>query len=40
MMGEPLGSQGQFFYRFSLEDVVPADRLLRKIDTVLDLCSV
>ena len=40
MMGERSGSQGQFFYRFNLEDVVPADHLLRKIDTVLDLSSL
>jgi hypothetical protein len=40
MMGERSGSQGQFFYRFNLEDVDPSDHLLRKIDTVLDLCSL
>jgi len=40
MMGERSGSQGRFFYRFNLEDVVPADHLLRKIDTVLDLSSL
>jgi len=40
MMGEGSGSQGQFFYRFNLEDVVPAEHLLRKIDTVLDLSSL
>src|SRR6266404_724120 len=40
MMGERSGSQGRFFYRFNLEDVVPADHLLRKIDTVLDLSNL
>ncbi|SRR6266849_676502 len=40
MMGERSGSQGRFFYRFNLEDVVPADHLLRKIDKVLDLSSL
>ncbi len=37
MMGEELGRQDRLFYEFCLEDVVPADHLLRKIDTVLDL---
>jgi hypothetical protein len=37
MMGEHSGSQGRFFYRFALEERVPADHLLRKIDAVLDL---
>ena len=37
MMGERSGSQGRFFYRFDLEERVPADHLLRKIDAVLDL---
>ena len=37
MMGERSGSQGLFFYRFALEERVPADHPLRKIDAVLDL---
>ena len=37
MMGEPVGRQDRLFYEFDLEDVVPADHLLRKIDAVLDL---
>ena len=37
MMGEPLGRQDRLFYEFDLEDMVPADHLLRRIDTVLDL---
>ena len=37
MMGEPVGRQDRLFYEFCLEDLVPADHLLRKIDTVLDL---
>jgi transposase len=36
-MGEPVGRQDRLFYEFGLEDVVPADHLLRKIDAVLDL---
>ena len=37
MMGERLGGQERLFYEFRLEDRVPADHLLRKIDSVLDL---
>ncbi len=37
MMGEQLGRQDRLFYEFCLEDVVPADHLLRRIDAVLDL---
>ncbi len=37
MMGEPLGRQDRLFYEFDLEDMVPSDHLLRKIDAVLDL---
>ena len=37
MMGEGKGQQDRFFYEFSLEDCVPADHLLRKIDRVLDV---
>ena len=37
MMGERVGSQDRLFYEFCLEDVVPRDHLLRKIDAVLDL---
>ena len=37
MMGPASVSQGELFYEFCLEDVVPADHLLRKIDAVLDL---
>jgi len=37
MMGERVGSQGWLFYEFCLDDVVPSDHLLRKIDAVLDL---
>ena len=29
--------QGQFFYRFDLDKVVPTDHLVRQIDGVLDL---
>ncbi len=37
MMGEPVGRQERLFYEFDLEDMVPADHLLRRIDGVLDL---
>jgi transposase len=37
MMGEPLGRQDRLFCEFDLEDVVPADHLLRRIDAALDL---
>ncbi len=37
MMGERTGQQDRLFYEFCLEDRVPADHLLRKLDGVLDL---
>jgi transposase len=37
MMGRREVGQGQFFYAFDLEKVVPADHLVRQIDAVLDL---
>ena len=37
MMGERAGSQDRLFYEFCLEDRIPADHFLRKIDAVLDL---
>ena len=37
MMGRQEHGQGQFFYNFDLDDVVPPDHLVRKIDGVLDL---
>lgn len=37
MMGEAVGRQDRLFYEFDLEDMVPADHLLRRIDSVLDL---
>ena len=37
MMGRLKSSQDQFFYNFCLDDVVPADHLVRRIDAVLDL---
>jgi hypothetical protein len=39
MMGEPVGRQDRLFYEFDLEELVPGDHLLRKIDAVLDLDS-
>lgn len=37
MMGERLCGQERLFYEFRLEDRVPAEHLLRKIDSVLEL---
>src|SRR5947209_14646713 len=37
MMGQRQGGQGQFFYAFDLDKVVPPDHLVRQIDAVLDL---
>jgi transposase len=37
MMGQRKGGQGQFFYAFDLDKVVPPDHLVRQIDAVLDL---
>ena len=36
-MGEALGRQDRLFYEFCLDEVVPTDHLLRRIDAVLDL---
>jgi hypothetical protein len=38
MMGRREGGQGQFFYAFDLDKVVPADHLVRQID-VIDLIA-
>jgi len=40
MMGRQEGGQGQFFYSFDLDEVVPADHLVRQIDGLLDLSWV
>ena len=40
MMGRQEGGQGQFFYAFELDKVVPADHLVRQIDALLDLSWV
>ena len=37
MMGPASVTQDRLFYEFCLDDVVPADHLLRRIDAVLDL---
>ena len=37
MMGEHLGRQERLFYEFDLDEVVPRDHLLRRIDAVVDL---
>ncbi len=40
MMGPRQVAQGALFYEFSIEDHVPADHLLRKIDGFLDLSEI
>ena len=40
MMGRQGGDQAKLFYQFCLEDRVPADHLLRKIDRFLDLSTL
>jgi transposase len=40
MMGRREVGQGQFFYEFDLDTVVPPDHLVRRIDGVLDLSWV
>ena len=40
MMGRREDGQGQFFYSFDLDEVVPPDHLVRQIDGVLDLSWV
>jgi len=40
MMGRKKGGQGQFFYAFDLDKVVPPDHLVRQIDALLDLSWV
>ena len=37
MMGRQEGGQGQFFYTFNIDEVVPGDHLVRQIDAMLDL---
>ena len=37
MMGRLEGGQGRLFYEFSLDDVVPVDHLVRRIDALIDL---
>ena len=39
MMGR-LAAQEQLFYRFRIEDHVPPDHLLRRIDRVLDFDAI
>ncbi len=40
MMGFQTTDQGRFFYDFCLDDHVPVDHLLRRIDRLLDLGEV
>ena len=40
MMGRRKNGQGQFFYAFDLDKVVPPDHLVRQIDCLLDLSWV
>ena len=37
MLGEQVGQQDRLFYEFNLEDRVPSEHLLRRLDAVLDL---
>src|SRR5664279_2785683 len=37
MMGRLKSEQGQLFYQFNLEDAVPNDHVVRRIDAALDL---
>lgn len=36
MMGPSVGGQDRLFYEFNLDDRVPADHLLRRIDAPLE----
>jgi hypothetical protein len=40
MMGRQNNDQGPLFYEFRLDEAVPDDHLVRKIDGVLDLSWV
>jgi len=40
MMGRREDGQGQFFYAFDLDKVMPRDHLVRQIDSILDLSWV
>ena len=40
MMGRREAGQGQLLYSFDLDEVVPADHLVRQIDGLLDLSWV
>jgi transposase len=40
MMGQRAAGQGQFFYAFDLDKVVPCDHLVRQIEALLDLSWV
>lgn len=36
MMGQAVGQQDRLFFNFDLDERMPANRLLRRIDAVLD----
>src|SRR5580765_5512567 len=40
MMGRRIGGQRHLFYEFHLDEVIPDDHLVRKVDAVLDLSWV
>ena len=40
MMGRQNNDQGPLFYEFCLDEAVPDDHLVRKIDAILDLSWV
>lgn len=37
MLGERVGQQDRLFYEFDLDDRIPTDHLLRRLDAVLNL---
>ena len=37
MMGQAVGQQDRLFYEFNLDERIPVNHLLRRIDAVLDL---
>ena len=40
MMGQQSGLQEQLFYEFRLDEWVPVDHLLKRIDAILDLIGM
>jgi len=40
MMGQKMGDETQLFYAFNLDEYVPENHLLRRIDRFLDLSKL